>query len=146
MGMKQRAALLGALTLVAIGLMVWMARYAGVPVGLGIYANSSFTSRLFDLALAVLLAVVLLIGIARVAGRRSAGPSPMLNQLSWVAPMLGLIAGGREGSIVWFTMQMQHVTQFRIVAPTIAEALVMPALGLAAGAVAAAFASRSAKA
>ena len=41
---------------------------------------------------------------------------------------------------------MTHVTHFRIVAPTVVEALLMPALGLLAGAAAAAFASPRAKA
>ena len=144
MAMKQRAVLLGVLALVAIGLMVGMIRYAGLPIDLGVYANASFTSRVFDLALTGLLGVVLMVGLVRLAGRQGAAPSPVLDLMSWVAPMLGLLAGAREGSIIWVTVAMTHVTLFKVIAPSIAEALVMPALGLLAGAAAAAFASRAA--
>jgi hypothetical protein len=144
--MKQRAILLAALAVVVIGLMVWLARYAGVPMGLSVYANSSFTARIFDLALTVMLAVVVVLGLMGLA-RPAAPASPFLAFMSWGGPLLGLLAGLREGSVVWFTVKMtQQTTQFSAVAPTLVEALAMPAIGLIAGALASAFIARSAKA
>lgn len=144
--MKQRAVLLGVLAAVVLGLMIWTARYAGAP-GIGwIFPNSSLTSQLFDLMLALTLAFALGTGLARLVRGRGAGNSPALNFLSWGGPLFGLLAGAREGSIIWVTMQMTHVTHFRIVAPTLVEALAMPLLGLLAGALAAAFASPPTKA
>jgi hypothetical protein len=144
--MKHRALLLGVLAAIVLGLMIWTARYAGAP-GVGwIFPNSSLTSQLFDLMLVLTLAFALVIGLARLARGRGADDSPVLNFLSWGGPLFGLLAGAREGSIIWVTMQMVHVTHFRVVAPTVVEALAMPLLGLLAGAVAAAFASPRAKA
>jgi len=139
--MKQRALLLGVLAAIAFGLMIWMARYAGVPAGAWIFAASSLTSKLFDLLLAMMLAVVFVVGLVRLAGRRGAEESGVLRLLSWVGPLFGLLAGAREGSIIWVAVQMTHTTSFRVVAPSVAEALLMPMLGLLAGALAAAFAA-----
>jgi hypothetical protein len=139
--MKQRALALAALAGVAIGLLIWTDRYAGVPLGLWIYVFASLTSQIFDILLALMLAVALAIGLVRLAGGRGGQPSPVLNFLSWGGPLFGLLAGAREGSIIWVAIQMTHTTSFRVVAPTVAEALLMPVLGLLAGAVAAAFAS-----
>ncbi len=143
--MHLRALLLAVLGAIVVGLMVWLASYSGMPLGVEVFANSSFTSQVFDVALAAMLALVLVLGLVGLS--RPAEPiSPFLAFMSWGGPLLGLLAGLREGSVIWFTVQMTHVTQFRIVAPTLVEALLMPAIGLAAGALASFFASRSAKA
>ncbi len=143
--MKQRAILLAVLAAVVIGLMVWLAHYARIPLGLSVYANSSFTARIFDLALTAMLALVIVLGLIGLA--RPAQPvSPFLTFMSWGGPLLGLLAGLREGSVIWFAVQMTHTTNFRVVAPSIVEALAMPAIGLVAGALASAFLARSAKA
>ena len=143
--MQQRALLLGALAAIVLGLLLWTARYSGVP-GLGwIFPNSSFTSQIFDLMLVMALAFALAVGLARLARGRGAEPSPILAFLSWGGPLFGLLTGAREGSIIWVTMQMVHVTQFRIVAPTVVEALLMPLLGLVVGALAPAFAASPTK-
>jgi len=139
--MKQRALLLGVLAAIVFGLMAWTERISGVPVGPWIFMASSLTSQLFDILAALMLAVALAIGLVRLGARRSPDASPTLNLLSWVAPTFGLLAGAREGSIIWTTAQMVHVTHFRVVAPTVVEALLMPLLGLLAGLVAAAFAA-----
>ena len=144
--MKTRALLLAASAVIVLVVMAWAQRYSGVPMGLWIFLASSLTSQLFDLLLALMLAAALVIGLVRQAGRRGADASPILSGRSWIGPLFGVLAGAREGSIIWFTMQMTHVTHFRIVAPTVVEALLMPALGLLAGAAAAAFASPRAKA
>jgi hypothetical protein len=144
--MKQRAVLLAVLAAIVIGLMVWLARYAGIPMGLSVYANSSFTARIFDLALAAMLAIVIVLGLVGLAKPAAQATSPFLAFMSWGGPLLGLLAGLREGSVIWFTVQMTHTTHFRVVAPTLVEALAMPAIGLLAGALASAFAARSAKA
>jgi len=143
--MKLRAIVLAVLAAIVMGLMVWLAAYAGVPLGMAVFASSSFTSQVFDLALTVMLVVVIVLGLVRLA-KPGAAPSPFLNFVSWGGPLLGLLAGLREGSVIWFTVQMTHVTLFRVMAPTIIEALAMPAIGLAAGALASAFAACSAKA
>jgi hypothetical protein len=140
--MKLRALLLAVLAAVVIGLMVWLAHYARIPMGLSVYANSSFTARIFDLALTAMLAVVLVLGLMSLA-KRAAPAAPFLAFMTWGGPLLGLLAGLREGSVIWFAVQMTHTTNFRVVAPSIVEALAMPAIGLVAGALASAFAARS---
>jgi hypothetical protein len=144
--MKQRALLLGVLAAIVMGLMVWTQRYSGAPMGPWIFGAASLTSQMFDLLAALMLVAALVIGLSRMAGGRGAEESPVLNFLSWGAPVFGVLAGAREGSIIWVTVQMTHVTHFRVAAPTVVEALVMPILGLLAGAVAAAFAARPTKA
>jgi len=141
--MQQRAILLAVLAVVVIGLMVWLAHDAGVPLGLSVYANSSFTARIFDLALTAMLAVVLVLGLTSLA-KPAAPAAPFLAFMSWGGPLLGLLAGLREGSVIWFTVKIAQTTQFRAIAPTLVEALLMPAIGLIAGALASAFIARRA--
>ena len=143
--MKQRAILLAVLAAVVIGLMVWLAAYVRLPLGMAVFANSSFTGQVFDLTMAVMLAFVLVIGLMRLV-RPTMAPSPFLNFMSLGGPVLGLLAFLREASVIWFTVKMTHATGFHLIAPTLIEALAMPAIGLIAGALASAFAAPSAKA
>jgi hypothetical protein len=93
-------------------------------------------SNLVTLALAAAVVVMAILATTTLPGRKA--PPDLLFGIAFGAPGLALLAGGREWMVIRETARRLHVTNARVPAPSMAEALLVIALGLLTGALAAA--------
>ncbi len=139
---KALALTLSLLTAVVICIDFGLAKWAGMPGGpLKVFsiliADSFLVTKMVIGLLVILLFVVLTTGSALVLAKRRNEPSSFLSALSITLPFLGGAAGAFDGLIIWQAVVNTHTTNFLVVAPSIASALVPIGLGLFVGALAA---------
>jgi hypothetical protein len=90
--------------------------------------------KMADMLLAGLFMLVLAVGFIRVATEKEAKESPFLRVMILIAVLLGALCFAYEASITWSAVRAAHTTNFRVIAPSLAEATVQLSLGLIVGA------------
>ena len=125
----------------AIGLGIWAGMPANPLTTLGILTGQAGSiSKLVYLILAAQA-----VWIAVLAVRRGSGDDPtVLTILTFVPPGLGLAAALLAGLSIRIAMTQTHTTELIVIAPGVAEAMTILAVGLLVGAAAAALKVRSA--
>ena len=125
----------------AIGLAIWAGMPANPLTTLGILTwQTGAISKFVYLILAAQAA-----WIAVLAVRRGSGDDPtVVTILTFVPPGLGLAAALLAGLSIRIAMAQTHATELIVIAPSLAEAMTILAIGLLVGAAAAALNARSA--
>jgi hypothetical protein len=137
--MKLIALLLTALAVAASVATVEIAFYAGMkPSGLShLFLDSMPTTQLADMLLGLGVAVMVVLGPILLATDRRGDGAGFLGAMAWIGPLLGVVVCLYETMHIWIAVVRTHTTNFRVVAPSVSEALLPLSLGLVAGAMAA---------
>lgn len=122
----------------------WLVQLAG-GTGLGLaelYVNAHPLTKLTDLSIGLMTVATLVLGLVRGKGGAPIGGA-LLRLMIWLAAGLGLLAALQAGLSTWRAAAMVHVTDLRVVAPGLAEALIPFLLGCICAALAAALSPSS---
>ena len=125
------------------GLLAGTYYFAGVgqvPVSLELMLGGSPFSHLAYLILTGSLVVVILLTTSRLPWRRHErpeAPPDILIAIAVAAPSVGLLVGAYVGFNIQQPATRLHVTNVMVIAPTVAEALLVASVGLLVGATAA---------
>lgn len=132
--------LVGAAMLAGVFVLTAKAELTGDPLYIlsQLFLDADTLAKLVLLALIPSLIFVMIVGVSGLV-RRSGSPSDGLAVFSFACPLAGLAAGAYAASNTYTAAMRVHVTDFRVVAPSLAEATLVAAAGLLVGALAAGF-------
>ena len=145
--MKIISVVLGLATLAVWVCSVWLAKDAGVP-GLPLwpmFLDSHLIEQLVDELLAVNLVVVIVLGLLPRSDQGVPGGAGALKVLVWIAPILGLLAAVQSALVTWEIAQRVHVTNFRVIEPSLSGALIPVGMGLLSATIGSVFLLRAAR-
>jgi hypothetical protein len=128
----------GAALLAAVFMLASEGRLEGDPLSLlgQLFLDADPIAKLMMMlviAAAVITTIVGASGLVRPAG----APSAALTTLSWVCPLMGLLAGAYVAANTYSAVQRLHVTRLAVYAPSLAEGALAAAAGALVGALAA---------
>lgn len=127
-----------ALLCTAVALAQW-AYMRGGPAALlwSLFLDLPPSSKVLAIPLLIYAPIVLILGCAQLRKGGESGPSSTLLTLSVVPVGAGLMVAALQGLNVYIAVERTHTTNLRVIAPSVAEAVLLIALGLLAGAAAA---------
>lgn len=132
--------LVGAAMLAGVFVLAAKAEFTGDPLYIlfQLFLDADPIAKLVLLVLAPSLIFITVVGLFGLI-RQPGPPSDLLTGLSYACPVAGLAAGAYAAFNAYTAAMRVHVTDFRVVAPSLAEATLVAAAGLLVGALAAGF-------
>lgn len=137
--MKPLPLVLAFLTVAAGAAIVGLAGLAGVPL-VDLFPDAGLMTMLATVLLVLILIAAVIIGlVSRRAPDAGQEGSFMLKLIIWIAVLLGALATAQALVFVQINVAQTHTTNLKVVAPSLAEALIPLTIGLLAGAIATGF-------